>query len=78
MACAALIIRRAASAAATADGTAFYDEGDLTALAAAGHEIGCHGFAHQPTPALSDEELAADADAQPRIPQALPEWRARR
>jgi peptidoglycan/xylan/chitin deacetylase (PgdA/CDA1 family) len=45
----------------TIDGTVFYDEGDLTALAAAGHEIGCHGFGHQPTPALSDDELAADA-----------------
>ena len=45
----------------TVDGAAFYDEGDLTSLAAAGHEIGCHGFAHQPTPSLTDDELAADA-----------------
>lgn len=44
------------------DGTVFYDETDLRALAAAGHEIACHGFSHQPTPALATEELAADAD----------------
>jgi peptidoglycan/xylan/chitin deacetylase (PgdA/CDA1 family) len=40
--------------------TLFYDEADLNALVAAGHEIGCHGFGHQPTPSLSSEELAAD------------------
>ena len=44
------------------DGTAFYDEADLKALAAAGHEIACHGFAHQPAPNLTTSELAADAD----------------
>ena len=38
-----------------------YDAEDLRALAAAGHEIACHGFAHQPTPTLSSETLAADA-----------------
>ena len=43
------------------DGTAFYDQDDLKALSAAGHEIGCHGFGHQPIPELTDEELAADA-----------------
>jgi len=42
--------------------TVFYDEADLEALAAAGHEIGCHGFGHEPTPALTTDELAADAD----------------
>jgi peptidoglycan/xylan/chitin deacetylase (PgdA/CDA1 family) len=41
--------------------TAFYDAQDLRALAAAGHEIGSHGFCHQPTPLLSDAELVADA-----------------
>ena len=46
----------------TVDGTEFYDEGDLAALSAAGHEIGCHGFAHQPTPTLTTATLAADAD----------------
>jgi peptidoglycan/xylan/chitin deacetylase (PgdA/CDA1 family) len=45
----------------TVQGTEFYDESDLAALAAAGHEIGCHGFGHQPTPTLTDDELAADA-----------------
>jgi peptidoglycan/xylan/chitin deacetylase (PgdA/CDA1 family) len=44
----------------TLDGTVFYDARDLTALAAAGHEIGCHGFGHQPAPGLSREDLAAD------------------
>jgi peptidoglycan/xylan/chitin deacetylase (PgdA/CDA1 family) len=45
----------------TIDGTVFYDADDLKALAAAGHEIGCHGFGHQPTPILSSQDLAADA-----------------
>ena len=45
----------------TLDGTVFYDAKDLTALAAAGHEIGCHGFGHQPVPGLSNEELVTDA-----------------
>jgi len=46
----------------TEDGTVFYDQGDLKALAVAGHEIACHGFAHQAAPALTTEELAGDAD----------------
>jgi peptidoglycan/xylan/chitin deacetylase (PgdA/CDA1 family) len=46
----------------TVEGTEFYDEGDLKALVAAGHELACHGFAHQPTPSLTTEELAADAE----------------
>jgi peptidoglycan/xylan/chitin deacetylase (PgdA/CDA1 family) len=44
----------------TIDGTEFYDTRDLSALAAAGHEIGCHGFGHQPAPALTTEDLVAD------------------
>lgn len=44
----------------TVDGTEFYDEQDLTALHGRGHEIACHGFAHEPTTALSDAALAAD------------------
>lgn len=46
----------------TLDGTVFYDQGDLRALAAAGHEIACHGFAHQATPSLSTAALKADAE----------------
>ena len=42
-------------------GAVFYDAEDLNALAAGGHEIGSHGFYHQPTPSLSDAELVADA-----------------
>jgi peptidoglycan/xylan/chitin deacetylase (PgdA/CDA1 family) len=44
----------------TMDDTVFYDAKDLTALTAAGHEIGCHGFGHQPAPALTTEDLVAD------------------
>jgi peptidoglycan/xylan/chitin deacetylase (PgdA/CDA1 family) len=44
----------------TVDGVQFYDDGDLSALKAAGHEIACHGFGHQATPTLSDTELTAD------------------
>jgi peptidoglycan/xylan/chitin deacetylase (PgdA/CDA1 family) len=44
----------------TEDGTVFYDTDDLRAIATAGHEIACHGFAHQPTPTLSTKELALD------------------
>ncbi len=44
----------------TVDGTVFYDETDLRELVAAGHELGCHGWGHQPTPTLSNEVLAAD------------------
>lgn len=45
----------------TVNGMEFYDGDDLTALAAAGHEIACHGFAHQPTPSLTTEALEKDA-----------------
>jgi peptidoglycan/xylan/chitin deacetylase (PgdA/CDA1 family) len=45
----------------TVGGTVFYDADDLKALAAAGHEIGCHGFGHRPTPTLSRQALAEDA-----------------
>jgi peptidoglycan/xylan/chitin deacetylase (PgdA/CDA1 family) len=46
----------------TEHGTVFYDADDLRQLAAAGHEIACHGFGHQPTPTLTTEELTADAE----------------
>jgi len=42
------------------EGLQYYDGQDLNELAAAGHEIGCHGFGHQPVPDLSEVELAAD------------------
>ena len=45
----------------TEDGTVFYDADDLRAIAAAGHEIACHSFGHQPTPSLTSKELAQDA-----------------
>ena len=45
----------------TVDGVEFYDEADLRAIAAAGHEIACHGFGHQRTTQLSSETLATDA-----------------
>lgn len=44
----------------TVEGTRFFGAHDLEALAAAGHEIGCHGFGHQPTPALPDGDLMQD------------------
>ena len=44
----------------TERGTVFYNEGDLRGLAAAGHEIACHGFGHEKTPLLPDAALAAD------------------
>lgn len=43
------------------DGIEFYTTADLRAIAAAGHELACHGFGHQPTTDLTPEELAADA-----------------
>lgn len=46
----------------TVDGTEFYGEADLREIAAAGHELACHGFGHQPTPDLTTEQLRADAD----------------
>jgi peptidoglycan/xylan/chitin deacetylase (PgdA/CDA1 family) len=44
----------------TVDGTEFYDPADLHALADAGHEIACHGFAHRPASAMDGAALAAD------------------
>ncbi|HWY60343.1 MAG TPA: polysaccharide deacetylase family protein [Rhizomicrobium sp.] len=44
----------------TEDGTVFYDKQDLLALAAEGHEIGCHSFGHRSSPKLSAGALAED------------------
>ena len=46
---------------AVEDGIDYYDEADLRALAAAGHEVGAHSYAHQMAPTLSVEALQADA-----------------
>ncbi len=43
------------------DGLDYYDASDLTALAAAGHEVGAHSYAHQRAPTLTPKALAADA-----------------
>ncbi len=51
----------------TVEGMEFYDDADLRALVAAGHEIGCHGFGHQPTPSLSTQTLAQDMDRNARF-----------
>lgn len=45
----------------TVEGMEFYGEDDLKALAAAGHEIACHGFAHQRTTTLDSKALLADS-----------------
>jgi len=45
----------------TVDGVRYFDESDLKAVAAAGHEIGAHGFAHRPASELSHAALADDA-----------------
>ena len=46
----------------TQDGLDYYDEADLRALVAAGHEIGCHSFSHQMSPTLSSQALIAEAE----------------
>ena len=46
----------------TVEKTVFYDADDLKALVAAGHELGCHGFGHQPTPTLTTDQLRQDAE----------------
>ncbi len=43
-----------------ADGSQQYDREDLAAVASAGHEIGCHSFAHVDASTMSDAELEAD------------------
>jgi peptidoglycan/xylan/chitin deacetylase (PgdA/CDA1 family) len=44
------------------DGLEFYDAGDLHALHAAGHEIGCHTFSHRPASEIAAAALAADME----------------
>lgn len=45
----------------TMDSITYYGESDLRDLIAAGHEVGCHGYSHQPTPDLANAALAEDA-----------------
>jgi peptidoglycan/xylan/chitin deacetylase (PgdA/CDA1 family) len=42
------------------DGLDYYDEQTLRELHAAGHELGCHSFSHEPSPALDSERLVDD------------------
>jgi peptidoglycan/xylan/chitin deacetylase (PgdA/CDA1 family) len=44
----------------TEDGVEYYDEADLRAIKAAGHEIACHTFSHGHGPAMTSTELQAD------------------
>lgn len=44
------------------DGIDYYDAEDLRALKAAGHEIGCHTFAHRRSSQVASAELQADWD----------------
>src|SRR3569833_3816921 len=39
------------------DGIDYYDEETLREIQAAGHEIGCHTFSHEPSPQVSSELL---------------------
>ena len=50
------------------DGLDYYDAEDLRAVAAAGHEIGAHSYAHQMAPSLAASALRRDAE---RNAQAL-------
>jgi peptidoglycan/xylan/chitin deacetylase (PgdA/CDA1 family) len=44
------------------DGIDYFDAEDLKAIHAAGHEIGCHSFAHGHGPDIGTLDLAADAE----------------
>ena len=46
----------------TEEGLDYYDAADLRALAAAGHEVGAHSYAHQMAPSLCARALLADAE----------------
>jgi peptidoglycan/xylan/chitin deacetylase (PgdA/CDA1 family) len=45
-----------------ADGSEQYDRSDLAAVAAAGHEIGCHSFGHVPSSTVSSAALDEDRE----------------
>jgi peptidoglycan/xylan/chitin deacetylase (PgdA/CDA1 family) len=44
------------------DGIDYYDEPMLRAIDAAGHEVGCHSFSHEPSPLVGSALLADDLD----------------
>lgn len=44
------------------DGIDYFDEEDLQAVRAAGHEIACHSFSHQKAPRVGSSALVADAE----------------
>lgn len=46
----------------TDEGIEYYDEDDLRALHAAGHEVASHTFFHRHVPEVASRELVADAD----------------
>jgi peptidoglycan/xylan/chitin deacetylase (PgdA/CDA1 family) len=47
---------------ATADGLEYFTADDLKDIVAAGHEIGCHGFAHEVNWKLSSQDLVIDSE----------------
>ena len=44
------------------DGIDYYDEETLREVHAAGHELGCHSFSHEPSPLIGSELLTDDLD----------------
>ena len=44
------------------DGLDYYDEETLREVHAAGHELGCHSFSHEPSPLIKSELLVDDLD----------------
>jgi peptidoglycan/xylan/chitin deacetylase (PgdA/CDA1 family) len=46
----------------TVDGIEYYDRDDLRRVRGAGHELGAHGFVHEPPSLVASPKLRADAD----------------
>jgi len=42
------------------DGTRYYERETLAAVHAAGHEVGCHSYSHEPAPAVDSDALRQD------------------
>jgi peptidoglycan/xylan/chitin deacetylase (PgdA/CDA1 family) len=51
----------------TEDGLDYYDAEDLRAVAAAGHEVGCHSFGHIHGTRTASAEILADLEANARF-----------